>query len=204
MKPTPSKTARWLTGSGAEEAVDILGAQVRHHLGRRNSADLDVSIGINPVLGDVVAQQIVVHRVVERHRELEAFPVFRIALLLVLDRERDRLAVDVFDRRHRVGNRIGAGAECDRERHRRQHVGGVVFLVERLVADHRPAGGLDHLHIEALLAVEAEWVRHDDRGGASNRNKSDLEIGLLERCTLGKHLGCGLKREELRQCRQRS
>ena len=56
--------------------------------------------GIEAVLGDVVAQQEVVHRVLEGHGELEALPVLRVALVLVLDVQRDGLAVDVLDRRH--------------------------------------------------------------------------------------------------------
>ena len=165
---------------GRQEAVDVVGAQVGDHLRRRHRADLDVLVGIEPVLGDVVAQQIIVHRVVERHRELEALPRLRIALVLVLDRERDRLAVDVLHRRHGVGDRIGADAERDRERHRRQHVRGVVFLVQRLVADHRPAGGLDHLDVESVLRIEAHRMRHDDRRGAGDRDEADLEVLLLD------------------------
>src|SRR5260221_182420 len=70
-------------GIGAEEAVDVAGAQVRHHLRRRRDADLDVGVGIETVLRHVVAQQEVVHRVLEGHRELEALPGLRIALVLV-------------------------------------------------------------------------------------------------------------------------
>ncbi len=117
---------------GREEAVDIVGAQVGDHFRRRHRADLDVAVGIEAVLGEVIAQQIIVHRIVERHRELHALPGLRIALVLVLDRQRDRLAVDVLHRRHRVGDRVRAGAHRDRERHRRQHVRRVVFLVEVL------------------------------------------------------------------------
>ena len=166
---------------GRQEAVDVVGAQVGDHLGRRHGADLDVRVGIDAVLGHVVAQQVVVHRVVEGHRELEALPGLGIALVLVLDGERDGLAVDVLDRRHGVGDRIGADAHRDRERHRREHVGGVVFLVERLVADHGPAGGLHHLHVEAVLGVEAHRVRHDDGRGAGDRDEPDLEVLLLGR-----------------------
>ncbi len=182
---------------GRQEAVNIFGTQIGHHLGRRYGADLDVGVGIKSVLGHVVAQQIIVHRVIERHRELEALPVLGIALVLVLDRERDGLAIDVLDRRHRVGDRIGPGAERDGERHRREHVGGVVFLVEGLVADHRPARGLDHLHVQAMLAVEPHRMRHDDRRGAGDRDESDLEVGFLEGGALRKHLGRGLERKEL-------
>ena len=59
---------------GAEEAVDVVGAQVGHHLRRRHRADLDVLVGVEAVLRHVVAQQVVVHRVVEGHGELEALP----------------------------------------------------------------------------------------------------------------------------------
>ena len=140
--------------------------------------------GSMPCSATIVAQQVIVHRIVERHRELDALPVLRIALVLVLDRKRDRLAVDVFDRRHRVGDRIGAGAHGDRDRHRRQHVRGVVFLVDGLVAHHRPAGGLDHFDVEAVLLVEAHRLRHDDRRGAGDRDEADLEVFLLERPAL--------------------
>ena len=166
-------------GIGAEEPVDVVGAQVGHHLRRRDGADLDVGVGVEAVLGQVVAQQIVVHRVVERHRELEAFPGFRIAVVLVLDGQRDGLAVDVLDRRRRVGDRIRADAHRDRQRHRREHVRGVVFLVQRLVADDGPAGGLHHLHVQAVLGVVAHRVRHDDRRGAGDRDEADLQILLL-------------------------
>ena len=173
---------------GPEEAVDIVGAQVGDHLRRRHRADLDILVGIESVLGHVVAQQVVVHRVVEGHGELEALPLLGIALVLVLDRESDRLAVDVLDRRHRVRHGVRADAQRDRERHRRQHVGGVVFLGQRLVADHRPAGRLDHFDVEPLLGIEAHRMGHDDRRGAGDRDEADLEVLFLGCPTLGKRL----------------
>src|SRR5262252_6825849 len=60
------------------------------------------------MLGDVIAQQVVVHRVVERNGEFHALPGFRIALVLMLDGQRDRLPIDVLDRRHRIGDRVRA------------------------------------------------------------------------------------------------
>ena len=53
---------------------------------------------------------------------------------------------------------------------------GVVFLVQGLVADHRPARGLHHLHVEAVLGVEAHGVRHDDGRGAGDGDEPDLEV----------------------------
>ena len=178
--------------------------EVRDHLGRRHGADLHVGVRIDAVLGEVVPQQVIVHRIVERHGELEALPAFRITLVLVLHGERDRLAVDVLDRRHRVRDGVRADAERDRERHRRQHVRGVVFLVERLVADDGPTGGLDHLHVQALLGVEAHRRRHDDRRRAGDRDEADLEVLLLERSALREGVGRGADRQELRHRRERS
>ena len=75
---------------------------------------------------------------------------------------------------------------------------GVVFLVQRLVADHGPARGLHHLHVEAVLGVEAHRVRHDDGRGAGDGDETDLEVFLLGRGGLGEHLGGQPEREELR------
>jgi len=53
---------------------------------------------------------------------------------------------------------------------------GVVLLVESLVADHRPSRGLDHFDVQAVLAVEAHGMRHDDGRGAGDGDEADLEI----------------------------
>ena len=183
-----------------QEAVNVVGAQIGDHFRRRYRAQLHVGIGIEPVLGEIVAQQIIVHRIVEGNGELHALPILWVALVLVLDGERDPLPVDVLDRGHGKRDRLCAQAQCDRNRHRRQHVRGVVFLVDGLVADHGPAGGLDDLDVKAVLGVEAERCRHDDRGCAGDRDEADLEILLFQRPAFGKGLGRGLQREELRQC----
>ncbi|VUD72839.1 hypothetical protein MET9862_03444 [Methylobacterium symbioticum] len=188
---------------GGEEAVDVVGAQVRDHLGRRHGAELHVGVGVDAVLGEVVAQKIIVVRVIERDRELEALPVLRIAVVFVLVGETDRLTVDVLDGRNREGHRVRAEAKGDGERHRRQHVGGVVFLVQRLVAHHRPAGGLHHLNVQALLLVEAHGLGHDDRRSAGDRDEADLEVGLLGLGLLGEGFGDELRRQELADNRRR-
>src|SRR5258708_5917736 len=166
--------------------------------------DLHVDIGVETVLGEIIAQQVIVHGIIEGHGELETLPVLRIALVLVLDRKRDRLAVDVLNRRHGVGQRIGAGAHGDGERHRREHVGGVVFLVDGLVADHRPARGLDDFDVEPVLGVKPHRRRHDDPGRPSDREEADLDVFLLQRAAFGKCFGRGPQREELRQRSDRS
>ena len=68
-------------------------------------AESHVAVGIEAVLGEVIAQQVIVHRVIERNGELHAFPGLRIAAVLVRHGKADRLAVDVLDRRHRKRNR---------------------------------------------------------------------------------------------------
>ena len=98
---------------GGEEPVDVVGPQVGDHVRRRDGADLHVGIGVDPGLREVVAQQVIVHRIVEGHRELEALPALRVAPVLVLHRQGDRLAVDVLHRRHRVGDGVRSDAEGD-------------------------------------------------------------------------------------------
>src|SRR3546814_7457501 len=48
---------------GAEETVDVAGPQVGDHLGRRRYPQLHVAVRVQPVLGEVIAQQEVVHRI---------------------------------------------------------------------------------------------------------------------------------------------
>ena len=38
-----------------EEAVEIVGAQIRHHFRRRHRTDLHVLVGIETMLGEVIA-----------------------------------------------------------------------------------------------------------------------------------------------------
>ena len=52
----------------------------------------------------------------------------------------------------------------------------VVFLVDGLVADHGPAGGLHHLDVEAVFRIEAERRGHDDRRRAGDRYLSLIHI----------------------------
>ena len=58
-----------------EIAVDVARSQVRHHLGRRHDANLHVLIGMDAAFGEEIAQQKIMHRVVEGDAELKAFHV---------------------------------------------------------------------------------------------------------------------------------
>src|SRR5882724_970608 len=76
---------------------------------------------------------------------------------------------------------------------------GVVFLVDGLVANDRPDRGLDDLDVQSILGIKPHGSGHDNRRGARDRNKADLEVFLLQRPAFGERLGRGLQREELRQ-----
>ena len=45
---------------GREKAVDVVGAQVGDHLRRRHDAQLHVVVRVDAVLGQIIAQQVVV------------------------------------------------------------------------------------------------------------------------------------------------
>ena len=200
-QPLPDRTL--VEGIGREEPVEVPRPQVGHHVRRRDHANLDVSIRIQPMLGDVVAQKEVVHRVFEGHAEGHALPLLRVALVHVLVRQHDRLAVDVLDRRHDEGLRGRARAHRHRQRHGRQHVAGVVFPRQRLVAGNGPTGGLDHLDVEAIARIEAHRLGHDDRGCAGYGDEADVQVCLLRRAERFQHGRFGLvQRQDRRKGRR--
>ncbi len=86
----------------------------------------------------------------------------------------DGLAVGVLNGGHVHGHLGGAHAHGNGQRHGGEEVRGVVFLVDHLVADQRPACGLGDFDVQALLAVEAQGVGHDERRGAGDRDKADF------------------------------
>jgi hypothetical protein len=124
---------------GREVAIEVAGAQVGDHFRGRHDTDLDVDVGIQAEFGHIVAQQEVVHRIFERHAEGEALPLLGIALVLVLVVQHDRLAVDVFDGGHDVGGRCRSGAERHGQRHRGQHVAGVILAGSATCRGQRPS-----------------------------------------------------------------
>ena len=166
---------------GRQVAVEVFGAQVGHHFRRRHHTDLNVFIRVQAMLGDVIAQQEVVHGVFERHAEAEALPVFRVALIAVLVVQHDGLPVDVLNGRHDERCGGGAGPHGHGQRHRREHVRGVVFAVQGFIPRHRPAGGFDQLNIQAVAGIKAHGVGHDDGGGAGDGHKADFEFALFQR-----------------------
>ncbi len=69
-------------------------------------------------------------------------------------------------------------------------------LVDGLVANDRPAGGLDHIHVKFLLGIEAERMRHDDGRCAGDRNEADGKLGFFERAGLREGIGRRRDREK--------
>ena len=164
-----------------EEAVDVPGPHVGDHLGRRRHPQLHVAIRIEPELREVVPQQEVVHRILERNGELEPFPVLRIAIVLVLQCQRDRLTVDVLDRRHPHRLRRRPHPHGNRQRHRRQEVRRIELAVQHLVTHQRPAGCLDQRNVQPLFGIQPHRIGHDQRRCAGDRDETNLEVLLLER-----------------------
>ena len=174
-KANPIKDSALIEGIGAQEAINIIGAQIGDHLRRRHGADLDVAVGIKPGFGNIGAQQIVVHRKIERHGKAEALPILGVALFLVLIGEGNRLAIGVFNRCHRPRHRLRhANAKRHRQRHGGEHMRRVIFARDGFVADHGPTGSADDLHIQAVALIEAHGIGHDDGRRAGDGDEADF------------------------------
>ena len=111
---------------------------------------------------------------------MKPFQFFGIAVVLVLERQRDGLAIDVLDGGHVHGRGVGTETHRNGQRHRRKEVCGVIFLVDHLVAYQRPAGCLGNFNIQALLFVKTQWVRHDEWRGAGDGDETDLQVGFFK------------------------
>ena len=74
----------------------------------------------------------------------------------------------------------------------------IVFLIERLITHDGPTRGLDDLNIEAVLRIEAHWMRHDNGRCAGDRDEADLQFLFLEGASsLREQFGRRFEREEL-------
>ncbi len=183
-------------------AIKVPGTQVGDHFGRRNDTDLDVLIRVQTMFGDVITQQEVVHRIFERHTELEALPLFGIAFIKMVVMQDNRLPVDVFNCRHQERGRGRTGPHGDGKRHGGEHMRRVIFIVQGLVARNRPARRLDHIDIKTVFLIKAHRLGHNDRCGAGDRNKADIKLGLFRRAQIIKDRRLDLiKRQDRRQCR---
>ncbi len=119
------------------------------------------------------------HGIFKWNAEFKALPHFRIIFIEVIIVQDDRLAIDVFNGGHQEGDCRRSGAHGNGQRHRRQHMSRVIFLVQRFVAGNGPASSLDHIHVKAMLFIKAHRLRHDDRCRAGDGNKADIEFCLF-------------------------
>ena len=147
---------------GAEEAVDVARAQVGHHFSGWQHAQLHIGVGVQACFSQVVAQQEVVHAVFKRDGKLETFPALGVAVALVLDMQRDRLAIGVLNRGHIHVDLGRAQTHGHGNRHGRQKVRRVMLLVDHLVANQCPACGFVQLDIQTLFFIKAQRVGHDE------------------------------------------
>ena len=127
------------------------------------------------------------HGVIKGHTKLKALPVLRIAVVFVLQTQGNGLAVDVLNGGHIHGRGVGTEPHADGQRHGRQKVRRVIFLVDHLVANQGPARRFGHFHIQALLAVEAQGVRHDEGRGAGDWNETNLQVWFFKRSFFLRH-----------------
>ncbi len=60
-----------------------------------------------------------------------------------------------------------------------EHVGGVEFAVDELVAHAGPVGFLARRDLDAVLLVQAQRGRHDHRGAVRQRDEADADVGFF-------------------------
>ncbi|MNY16693.1 hypothetical protein D3C86_1499750 [compost metagenome] len=60
-----------------------------------------------------------------------------------------------------------------------EHVRGVEFAIDELVAHAGPVGFLARRDLDAVLLVQAERGRHDHRGAVRQRDEADADFGFL-------------------------
>ena len=171
----------------AEEAINVASAQIRHHFCRWHHAQLHIGIRIQARFSQVIAQEKVMNAVLKRNRKLKTFPVFWITVFFVTQAHGDRLPVDVLNGGHIHRRCVRPQPQADGQRHGAQEMRGIVFFVDHLVADQRPARRLGHLYIQALLVVEAQRVRHDEGRGAGDGDEANLEVFFLQRILILRH-----------------
>ena len=137
----------------------------------------------------------------ERNREGEALPVLRIAVVLVLVGQHQRIAVLVADGQDLDRLRGAAETGGHRQGDRHDLLRDIELAVDHLVADQVDAGDLLQADLEAFACVVAEVLAVDERGRAGDRQEADIELGLFERLLL---LRDRLERVERKQARERA
>ena len=171
------------------EAVHVADAHVGHHLRRRHGDRLDVLHRIDAVRRQPVVQP---HGVGAGREGLgEGVVLFLLgdqcgqaravdrALVPQLVGKRDGLTVMV--QAHQVGHVLlrPADAKLDAVDQAVQHVGGVEFAIDQLVAHRSPRGFLGRDDLDAVLLVEFHHRGHDHRGAVGQRDEADADFLLF-------------------------
>ncbi|GEM_PF-3409943 len=178
------------------EPVHVPDPHVGHHLGRRYRDDLGVAHGVDAVGPQPVIQP---HGMGARGKGLgegvfalggfhELSERFAIAYALGLEfvGNRDGLAVLVQAHQHRHVFARPAYAELHAIDEAVQHVREVQLAVDELVPHAWPRSFFDGCDLDAVLLVQAEHGRHDDRGAVGKRNEADLDFRLFGRVRSGR------------------
>ena len=173
------------------EAVHVADAHVGHHLRRRHDDRLHVleridAVGGEPVVdphrvragGERLRERVLALLLVDERLQLRAV---RRAFVLQLVRQRDRLAVVVEAHQHGHVLLRTADAHLHAVDEAVQHVRGVEFAIDELVAHRGPRGFLARHDLDAVLLVELHHRRHDHRRAVGERNEADLHFLLLGR-----------------------
>jgi hypothetical protein len=101
------------------------------------------------------------------------------ALVLQLVGERDGLTVVVQVHQHVHVLLRTADAELHAVDQAVQHVRGVEFAIDQLVAHRRPGGFLGRDDLDAVLLVEFHDRGHDDGGTVGERDEADADFLLF-------------------------
>ena len=172
------------------EAVHLTHLHVSDHLGRRDSDEVDVLVGMDASGGEVVAQP---HRMGSRrkghgegHRFAQRLGLFNEGLqgLRILlnfahqfGLEGDGLAVAIENPRkdHRL---LGRTQEPHRRGngHANEHVRGLVIPGLQLVSNHRPTGFLGNRRLDAVFLEDAFLVGNDDGGAIGQRDNAKTHV----------------------------
>ena len=165
---------------GGKDPVDPTLLQVIGHVGRRHFLDRDIRQGIQTVLGQIVAEQVVVHGEPIGHTKGEASHVVNVFDSQVLHSQRQRLPVGVLYRCQLDLALLAIDAEVAGERHGREHVCRHDLLVSHELLDAAPARRGPQVDVQPVLFEDALCMGEDERGRAEDRNEGDIDLPLFQ------------------------
>ena len=169
-----------IEGIGRQKAVDVSGLEIRHHFGRGKNAYLYFRIGIHTAFGKIIAQQQIMHGIVEGNGKDESLHILGGMDVLMIHAQRQSLSVHIFQSRR--DERLLGRAQTERHGngHGGKHLGVVRLPGYRPVAYHGPAGSLVGLSLrKAVFLIKAHGMSHDYGRAAGKRHEAYLHILLF-------------------------